>query len=155
MNISQEKKESLKGVFWGLIFVGVAALFWYGLVGDPIDEYKIMDHGVPSVAEVQDCVQDVAENDSGQGGAFELCSFNYKVNGNIYGGSATRPEPVEEIEILYLPEHPAIYREQQGAATGFFDWLFRKAILGIVLLLMFVGGGIQVAYSSFKELFAK
>ena len=149
------KKEGIKTIFWGLVFTGAMFLFWYGLVGNPFDEYRIMQRGIPITADVDECVQDVAEDDRGHGRVFEDCNFVYIVNGQEYYGRANRPEVVETIDIIYLPDNPAVYRQQLGAARGFFDWLFRKAILGILLLVMFVWGGIAMIQRGIKEFFGK
>ncbi len=145
------RKEGVKTIIWGLVFTGAMFLLWYGLIGNPFDEYRIMQRGVPITAIVNECVQDVAEDERGHGKAFEDCAFTYTVNGQHYYGRANRPNVVETIDILYLPDNPTVYREQTGAATGFFDWLFRKAILGILLLVMFVGGGIEMIKNGIKE----
>lgn len=139
-------------VFWGLVMSVVMFAFWYSMAGHPLVEYRFMKQGVVINAEVGECRQEVAENDSGQGGPYQHCGYSYEVNGNSYQGSSDFPQDVgETVEIIYLPDNPSVHREKVGAATGIFDFVFRKMLLGIVLLVMFVSPGIVFAYKGINK----
>ena len=150
------KWESSKSIFWGLIFVVVMFAFWYSLAGSPLDEYRFMQRGILINAEIGECTQDYADRDSGQGGAYQRCEYSYKVSGNTYQGVSDFSQNVgEKTEIIYLPENPSVHREKLGAATGIFDFVFRKILVGAILLVMFVSGGIVIIKNGIKEFFGK
>lgn len=150
------KWEGSKIIFWGLVYVAVMFAFWYGVVGHPVDEYRFMQRGVLVNAQIGDCTQEYAESDSGQGGPYQRCSFSYEVNGTSYYGISDFAQDVgATVEILYLPETPSVHREKLGAATGIFDFVFRKIILGAALLIGLVAGGFSIIKIGIKEFIGK
>lgn len=148
------KWEGGKSVFWGLVVTGVMFAFWYSMAGNPLNEYRFMQRGVLLNAEIGECSQEYAESDSGQGGPYQRCGYRYVVNGTSYNDVSDFAQDVgDAVEILYLPDNPSVHREKLGAATGIFDFIFRKMILGTVLLVMFLSIGfvmIRDGINSFK-----
>lgn len=148
--------EASKTIIWGLVFTTAMGALWYSLAGNPFTNYEIMMRGVHIVGTVHDCNQEYAERDSGQGGPFQRCGYTFEVRGVTFGGIddfANETNDGDNVPILYLPESPNIHVRELGAATGFLDWLFRKVILSLILLAIFVGAGIPMIWGGIKSFY--
>lgn len=146
--------EASKTIFGGLVFTLAMFAFWYGMVGGPVDDYRIMISGKHAEAITSDCTQDYAESDSGQGGPFQDCLYSFVVNGKTYGGRDRFPNETadgERFGIVYVNGNPEIHKKDFTIATGWFDFLFRKVLLRLVLLVMFLAGGIYVMTEGIKD----
>lgn len=150
----QPRWEASKTIFWGLVFTLAMFAFWYGLVGSPIDDYRIKISGKYAEAITAGCIQDYAESDSGQGGPFQDCQYSFVVNGQTYGGRDSFPNETDDGErfgIVYVNGHPEIHKKDFTVATGWFDFLFRKVFLSLTLLALFLISGIKLMIGGIKD----
>ena len=143
------KRTAIYEIFWGLVLTVAAAAFWYSIVGNPIEELWLLQTGAEAKIEIGECFDDVVEDDQGHGGIVERCPFSYQVNSQVYYG---RGDNISDSEVIYLPSAPSVHRLKSLLATGYADWFFRKILLGLVLLVIFLSAGVGLFYTALKNL---
>jgi len=148
--------EASKTIFWGLVLTTIFFVFWLSLVGNPFSDYALMIKGVQVNGHVDSCVQDYAESDSGNGGPFQDCTYTFNVNGRTFGGRDAFPQSTSEGEafgIVYLPENPETHKKNFTIASGILDFIFRKVLLAIGLLIMFVAAGVRMTWIGIRNFY--
>ena len=134
--------EASKTIFWGLVWtIVVLWLCFYG-GGNYFDELELVRHGISTPVYVGECVEEYVESDSQGSGMVETCAYSYTVNGRDYHGGGETIFATDTV--VYLPGHPEIHRVKHTMGDGLLDFFFRRVLLGIVLLVMFIAPGIQL-----------
>lgn len=144
--------------------VVVACWFWHYLVGNPFDELALIQRGQTVSGFIIDTWEDAESGDEGGTVWFHAAIYKYRLpdgreftrSTNVRSGrlkdefrALTQPYPVE---VEYLPDKPLVSRLKGDGSDSMFDWLWRKAGLGIVLLVFFLSPGIVMLRDGFRDL---
>ena len=144
--------------------VVVAWLFWYFFVGNPFDELALIQRGRTVSGFIVDTWENAESGDSGGTQWFHAVIYKYRLpDGREFTRRTkersgrlkdefrvlTQPYPVE---VEYLPDKPLVSRLKGDGSDSMFDWLWRNAGLGSVLLVVFLGPGIVMLRNGFRDI---
>jgi hypothetical protein len=162
--LSGETSDSLKTIGVGLVFVCLAFLFLYSLIGNPFDELALLMRGQVVPGFIVATWEDVGDNDHGGAVWTHRAEYTYRLadgreftqhtleaSGRLDDKFQNLKEPFP-IEVEYLSDNPAISRIRGSGSNSIFEWLWRKAGLGFLLLLMLLSPGIILLEDGFLKL---
>lgn len=140
------KKEAGKTLLYGIVWVIGAFFFWKSLVGWPLDDLRLLLHGTTTSGYITDTWE---EAESGENGTVWLHGATYRYRlpdgQEIERETLTRQGRLDTdfrylsepypIEVEYLPSNPEVNRIKGEGTQSLFEWAWRKAGLGILLLV--------------------
>lgn len=155
------KKPNLKTIFWGVIFLIVAILFWYHLAGNPSHEFALIRNAQVIKGVLIDSYEDEQEDERGHVYFSDVGIYSFEVSDGRNFKSKTRVptgQLKQQEEIEYLPSNPEINRIKGDGCQTITEFILRKILLGGILLVVFTSFGIRIIYVGFfskEEKYAK
>lgn len=148
------------------VFALVVAIWFYDwLAPNPIESLCLLEWGKPVKAKFLDAYGDFQEEDAGPGYTYGIVTYEFMAdNGEkittstrqLKGGlpeewldEKTRPKT---IDVDYFPKFPHWNRIQGTGIDSFFDWLWRQALLGTLLLALFLSPGVALLKNGIGEI---
>ena len=159
-----EHRKAMKSMFWGVTLILLGCGFWYSLVGNPLHDLRLIQRGRTIPGYIIDAWEDVGDDDHGRAVWSHGVTYTYQLpdgrefqqNTSEFPGALRdefrdlqEPYPVE---VEYLPEDPLISRIKGTGSDSITDWLWRKAGLGTLLLLMCLSPGVALLQDCVREL---
>lgn len=155
----------IKSIFLGAIVIFAAFYFVYYIGGNPYYEYRLMKEGVTTTGFITDANEDVTDDDQGRANFTYYFSYKFKTSDDktifSHGNSDGRlPNELSElskpypIKVVYLSAKPEINKIKNTMSPSINEFLWRKIILGILLLLTFSSIGAFIIRNGIKEYLA-
>jgi uncharacterized protein DUF3592 len=155
-----EKSQSpllnrLPTVFVGLMLTVGGFLFWLYLVGNPINEMRLITDGVTAKGVITDVREGYEDCDSCPGRKYLHYNASYTfqlpngqtVEAETKDSNGLRPDIIANgIEVEYLPDSPEVNRIKGTGSPTFTDWIWRKAGIGGLLLVMCLSPGVGLIH---------
>jgi len=151
-----DEQKPRNTIFWGIVWTLVGCYCWYLLVGNPLHDLVLILNGRAIPGFIVDTWEDVDETDYGRTIWYHGAVYTYLLPD---GREFTKKTPERKgrlkpefldlhepypVEVEYLQHNPTVSRIKGEGSTTLFDWLWRKAGLGFLLLALFVSPGIFV-----------
>lgn len=157
-------RESAKTIFWGLLLIIGAFMFWFYLVGNPIDELYLILNAKTASGFITNTWEDVEDGDDGRTHwnneiSYKFTLPNGTVYNNVFNGYDQLPEELKDIsqpypiEVEYLSNNPQVSRIKGTGHSTVFEWLWREIGFGGLLLIMFVSPGFVLVCQGIKEIY--
>jgi len=154
---------SAQMVVSGILAIVVMFLFWYSLVGNPLDELALIRHAEVVEGFIVETGEEVGETDYGSTIWTHYARYTYRLPDGREFYQTTRgtgrlseefynlqePYPVE---IEYHPDDPSVSRIKGDGSDTLFEWLWRKVGLGLLLLVIFLSPGVRMLWSGVRDL---
>jgi len=148
------------------LFALVAALWFYNwLAPNPIESLCLLEWSKPVKAKLLDAYEDFQEEDAGPGYTYGIVVYKFTADNGQHITSSTRqlkgglPEEwLDEktrpatLDVEYFPSFPRWNRIQGTGIYSFFDWLWRQALLGTLLLVLFLSPGVALLKTGIGEI---
>ncbi|MCK6633110.1 MAG: hypothetical protein L6Q31_12175 [Fimbriimonadaceae bacterium] len=155
----------LSRVVPGVFALVVAIWFYDWLAPNPIESLCLLEWGKPVKAKFLDAYEDYQEEEAGPGYMYGIVQYEFIAENGEKVTSSTRqlkgglPEEwLDEktrpltIDIEYFPNYPRWNRIQGTGIDSFFDWLWRQALLGTLLLVLFLSPGVALLKTGIGEI---
>lgn len=161
---SHELKECAWTIVWGIFALLVAFWFWHYLVGNPFDDLALIRRGSVVSGFIVDTSGDAEMGDRGGTLWLHRVVYTYRLpDGREFTQSTKdRSGPLNEelrnlaqpypVEIEYLPDNPSVSRLKGERSDSVLDWLWRKAGLGGLLLMLFLRPGWVLLRNGFRDI---
>jgi len=157
----EKGQKNWRKVVLGVAFTIGGILFWFSLVGNPLDELALIQRGKVAPGFIVDTWEEAESGDEGGTIWFSAAIYEYRLpDGRDFKGVSdgsgrlkdelrglTEPHP---IEVEYLPDDPNVSRIKGDGCQSVTEWLWRKAGLGTLLLAMFVAVGVCMLYGGLR-----
>jgi hypothetical protein len=159
----QPKYNLFKSIILGLGIPLVAMCIWFSVNGNPINEFRLIQHGIKTKGQIYEVKQesDVIEENEGRKATY-VEEYYYKFSfvlpsGDIIYGigkeGGSLPSELEEIDenpqeviIDYLPKNPSVNRvsEMTNSNHTLYEWFRYNVLGGLILFIVsaFFGGSI-------------
>jgi hypothetical protein len=149
----------------GLVALIVAIWFYDFMAPNPVESFCLLKWGRPAKAKIADAYEDFQEEEAGDGYWFGVVTYEFVTESGERVTSSTRhlrgglPEEwldekrrPESIDIEYFPNLPRWNRLHGTGSDGFFDWLWRHALLGTAMLVLFLSPGVALLKNGIAEI---
>jgi len=161
--MTDSRRETLKTIAWGVIWIVGAATFWLYGVGNPIHDLRLALSAEVAPGRVTDSWEDAEDGDDGRPRWFSALAYTFvlpdgrEIKSGDSGSSRLRPEFVNitepvPVEVEYLPNSPTINRLRGSGSQSLGEWLLRKGGAGGALLALLLIPGVQMLRSGIAEL---
>ena len=159
---SDEYRDSIKTILWGVALILGACGFWYGLVDNPLNEFALIQRARLAHGFIIDTWEDV-EDGEGEDYWHHRAMYKYRLPDGREFTQSTKDSPgrlkdefrnlqqPHPIEVEYLPEDPSISRIKGCGSDSISDWLWRKVGLGTLLLAWFLSPGIVLLRNGVRD----
>jgi hypothetical protein len=162
MATTNELRDAVKTTLWGVLFVVGGAWLWYILVGNPFHDLALICRGETVPGYITDTWEDAESGDEGGTLWFHGVEYDYTLpDGREFTQTSSGDGRLKDelrdlrqpypIEVEYLPDDPDVSRIKGNGSPTIFDWVWRKAGLGSLLLAMFVAPGISVMRDGIRK----
>jgi uncharacterized protein DUF3592 len=149
----------MKTILVGLLVMAGGFWFWYSLVGNPLYDLALIRHGVTAKGEIVEASEDVEDDDRGRAVWTHNARYRFTLPSGrtITRDTGSLPGRLSEslprnIEVEYLSHDPSVSRIKGSGSQTVFEWAWRKAGLGALLLAMFLSPGAKLIHSGIGEL---
>lgn len=163
MATTNRLRDAVKTISWGVLFMVGGAWLWYIMVDNPFDDLALICRAETVPGFIIDTWEEVDTGD--EGGTYWSHGATYKytlpdgneVTQNTGFSSGRLKDELRDleqpypIEVEYLPDSPDVSRIKGSGSPTIFDWVWRKAGLGSLLLAMFVAPGISVLRDGIRK----
>lgn len=158
--------DSTKTLIWGVLLILGACWFWYYLFGNPLNELAFIRQAQIAPGFIVDTWEDVEDGGGVRGKAYWFHGFAYtyripdgreftqstkSVNGRLEEKFQDLQQPYP-VEVEYLPDNPTVSRIKGDGNDSITDWLWRKAGLGGLFLVVFVSPGIILLRNGVRDI---
>lgn len=150
-NIIEKYREPIKTIIWSVVVIIFALLFWYHIVGDPIDEFALIQNSKLATG----ILIDSYEVDTGdeRGTVYDVGVYKFSLpDGRKFKAYTKNSLGELEEQIEYLPSNPSINRIKGEGCQSIIEWIGEKIIGGGLLLAMFLSPGFILARNGIKEI---
>lgn len=148
----------------GILLALGAVFFWFHFVGHPFDDLSLLLRSQTAAGTVIEAEEVVDDDSNGRAVWSHHVTYRYIVpdKGEFRGTTGSLPgrlredmramtEPVA-VAVEYLPDHPGISRIKGSGCSSVFEWVWRKALLGLFLLVLFLAPGMICLRLGWKAL---
>lgn len=147
MNKANTFSESVKAIIWGVLAILVAVWFVYHLAGNPLTDLALIRGAEIAKGTLVDVHEDEQEDERGRVHQSDVGVYAYRVSDGREFTVTTRDppgqlEPLREVE--FLPTNPGVSRIKGDGCSTIAEFLWRKLLLGSVLLAAFVWPGVEI-----------
>jgi hypothetical protein len=152
--------DALCGVIWLTVAFGV----WFSIVGNPFEELALIRYSHTAEGYIIDTWEDVENGDEGGSSWFHSAAYKYRVasgreftnwtrqsSGRLRAEFRDIAQPLP-IQVEYLPDSPEVSRIKGSGSPNLFDWLWRIAGLGSLLLAVALAPGCSILRGAVRGL---
>lgn len=143
MRISESIKTFLLGVLW----IGIAFLFWLSLIGNPFNEFMLITrHTQTTTGNLVDTI----DHDRYDEGVYTF----YIPNKGEFKTSIELPlgELKKQQEVEYLPDNPSVCRIKGDGCQSIIAFLLRKVVGGIFAIILFISPGVIMLKNGIRDI---
>jgi hypothetical protein len=150
------KNKLIKNLFPGILWVAIALLFWFHVIGNPINEILLITQKTQTTTGILvDTIEHDSESDEGKVTVWDEGIYSFSVPGK--GDFKTQTEaPLGELknhqEVEYLPSNPAVNRIKGDGCKSIVEFLFRKVGIGVLFLFLLLSPGVIILRNGIKEI---
>ncbi|ODS57825.1 MAG: hypothetical protein ABS36_05135 [Acidobacteria bacterium SCN 69-37] len=161
--MADSRREALKTIAWGVLWIVGAVAVWLQSAGNPIHDLRLALGAEVSPGRVTDSWEDTDDGDDGRLNWWSAVAYTFvlpdgrEIKSGDSGSGRLRPEfaditdPVP-VEVEYLASSPTINRLRGSGSQSLGEWLLRKVGLGGVLLVVFLMPGAHLLRSGIADL---
>jgi hypothetical protein len=168
MEQKNKKIQLIKSILTGIVCLAIAFWFWHSLAGNPFDEYALIRSSVigkgyiTKIEEYQDAIEE-----AGREKIVPKYSYAYEFKtqeGRLIKGLGNEGGHIPDsltyvntipfpINVEYLSKHPDVNRiiGLHSGCTSIGEWIWRKVLLGGLLLVVFLSVGTIVIKKAITE----
>jgi len=150
-SIIDKYREPIKTIIWGAVLIILALLFWYHIVGDPLDEFALIQKAKLATG----ILVDSYEVDTGdeRGNVYDVGVYKFSLpDGRKFKAFTKNSIGELEEQVEYLPSNPSINRIKGEGCQSITEWVEKKIIFGGILLAMFFSPGFILTRNGIKEI---
>ena len=156
------RKDALKTLGWGVLWIVGAVWFWLSMARNPLDALRLMLYGKAAPGQIVDTWEDADDGDDGRVHWSSAVVYTFtlpsgrEVKGVSKGSGQLPPEWAElknpiPVEVEYMPSRPSINRLEGEGSQRFAGWLWRTG-LSLFLLALFLSPGVKLLRDGLTEL---
>lgn len=145
--------ESVKAIIWGVLAILVAVWFVFHIAGNPLKELALIRGAEIAKGTLVDVYEDEQEDERGRVHESDVGVYAYRVSdGRDFTVTTRDPRgQLEQLrEVEFLPTNPAVSRIKGDGCSTIVEFLWRKLLLGGVLLTLFVWPGVEILRSGIQ-----
>jgi hypothetical protein len=145
-------REPIKTIIWSIVLIVGALVFWHHIVGNPLDELALIQRAELATGVLVDSYEVEHESDRGVY-ISEVGVYSFTLpDGREFKTFTKNSSGEREEQIEYLPDNPSVNRVRWDGCQTLMEWLWRKVILGGILLILFVYPGFYLMFNGIKEI---
>ena len=161
--MNKHLKSAASSTLWGIVALIVAFWYWHYLAGNPFDDLALIRRGHTAQGFIVDTWEDAVDGEEGQTHWYHGAIYKYRLpegreftqrtkdkSGRLETELRDLAQPFP-VEVEYLPDNPAVSRIKGEGSPNLFDWLWRKAVLGSLLLALFLAPGFTMLRSAVRD----
>ena len=144
------KIRLFKSVFWGSIALFVAIVFWLDLVGNPLNEYRLITKGITTDGQITKAEEEFNENVVNTYYEYSFVLPDGRVITSHGDPSGSLPDELKDslnpaaTKVVYLGDNPEINEIKNTLPDGLTEFFLRKILVGAFLLFGFSSVGFIV-----------
>jgi hypothetical protein len=141
------KDKTTSNPYFGIFYIFLAWLFWKQLQQNPFDELALLRGAKIAEGSLSETFERDDEDEKGNVSISDIGIYVFSgSNGTQYKAFTIVPtgKLAEDVEIEYLSEKPEINRIKGDGCQTIFEWLWRKALLGGLMIGGLFGYGVFV-----------
>lgn len=144
-------RESIKSILLGIVFIFVAILLWYHIVGNPLDELALIQGAKVTTGNLVDTYESESEDYRGRMSFSEVGIYAFRLSdGREFKTQGYLTD--EQVEIEYLPDNPSTNRVKGEGCQSITELLWRKVLLGVFLFALLITPGITVLRNGVRDI---
>lgn len=144
--MSRERGDSRIIVGCAVVWILGSLWFIYTTLGNPLDELALIRHAITAPARLVDTYVD-EETDEGVYSFHATDGREYATLSRTMNGDVSN-----EADVEYLPDDPNTNRVKGEGCRTVTEWLWRKIVLGSLILIVLVGAGVGMFMRGLRDL---
>jgi hypothetical protein len=148
--------ETTSNPYFGIFYIFLAWLVWNELPQNPFDELTLIREAKVAKGSLYETFENEAEDERGQVFLSDVGIYHFNgSNGTEYKAHIIVPtgQLAENVEIEYLSENPEINRVKGDGCQTFFEWVWRKFLLGGLIIGGLFGFGVLTIWNFLRKRF--
>jgi hypothetical protein len=145
-------KTALKTLFFGICLIIIAIWYAYYSGGKIFDELALIRHSNITPGSLVDTQKSESEDSYGNVAVDYGAVYIFHTNNGEEFKSYSDDTNDQKVEIEYLPENPSVNRVKGYGCTSVQDWIWRKIVVGGVILAFLLSPGFIVIKKGIKEI---
>lgn len=155
MTVYDKYREAIKSILIGMALMIGAILFWYHIVGNPLDELALIQRAKVTNCILVDTEEHEEEDYRGHVYYSDVGIYNFRLpDGREFKTTTRVPtgQLDDNLEVEYLPDNPTVNRVKGDGSQSITEWPWRKVGLGSILLVLFISVGFTYTKNGIREI---